>query len=103
MDFSRVDDLVTVSGSVQINWSDRYNWNKGMTFYVPGSGTISDDDGIYLKKCGGAKDFDMKATWTFTYSGEYHAKTGNWLKSEWKIDGTVYKPSDSEIDTDSRN
>lgn len=103
MDFSRVGDIVTVSGSVKINWSDGYNWNKGMSFYIPGSGTISDDDGIYLKACGGAKDFDMAADWTFLYSGEYNVTTGNWTKSEWKINGSVYEPSHSEIDTDSRN
>lgn len=103
MDLSRTNDIVSISGAVDINWSDAYNWNKGMSFYVPGSGTISDDDGLYLKKCGGAKDFNMEAKWTFTYSGAYDAKTGNWTKNEWRINGSVYEPSHGEIDTDSRN
>lgn len=103
MKLTREQDVVSIEGTVDIKWSDRYDWNKGMSFYVPGSGTISDDDGIYLKRCGGAKDFDMLATWQFTYTGEYDAKSSKWLKSEWKIDGTVYTPTHSEIEVGTRD
>lgn len=102
MDFSRTSDIVTITGTVTMNWWDDYNWNKGMSFYIPGSGSISDDDGLYLKRCAGAKDFRMEASWTFNYSGTYDAAQGRWTKNEWFINGQSYTPTHSEIDTDER-
>lgn len=102
LDFTRSNDIVTISGTVTMNWWDDYNWNKGMSFYIPGSGTISDDDGLYLKRCAGARDFRMEAQWVFNYSGTYDAGTSRWTKNEWTIDGQTYEPSEGDIDTDSR-
>lgn len=103
MDLARQNDIVTITGNVVVVWSDSYDWNAGQSFDIPGFGNVSDDDGIYLKRCGGAADFMMRATWTFTYEGSYDAANDRWTKSEWKVNGTSYTPSDREIEVDSRN
>ena len=46
-----------------MNWSDPYDWNEGQGFRIPGTGMVSDDDGIYLKENDGAKDFLMESKW----------------------------------------
>lgn len=102
MSLSRSNNIVTITGTVEVRWSDRYDWNAGQSFNIPGTGNISDDDGIYLKRCGGARDFDMAASWTFNYSGTYNASSDRWTRNEWTINGQSYTPSHGEIDTDSR-
>lgn len=102
MNLSRANDIVTITGTVEISWSDRYDWNAGQSFTIPGTGNISDDDGIYLKRCGGARDFDMAASWTFNYSGTYDASSGRWTSNQWTINGQSYTPSHGEINTESR-
>lgn len=63
----------------------------------------SDDDGLYLKKCGGAKDFLIKSNWTFTYAGSYNTDTGKWNLNQWKIDNKKYTLNNSQIYTDANS
>lgn len=41
---------------------DVYNWDKGKSVWVPGIGTIDDEDAIKLEKAGRAKSFKIKST-----------------------------------------
>ena len=58
-----------------MNWSDPYDWNEGQGFCIPETGMVSDDDGIYLKENGGAKDFLMKSKWQSSFEGIYNPET----------------------------
>jgi hypothetical protein len=40
-----------------------------MSAYIPGFGNISDNDGIYLKDHGGAKDYDLRSFWKTSING----------------------------------
>ena len=71
-------------GVVNTRWHDNYDWNKGQGFRIPGSGMVSDDDGIYLKEHGGAKDFLMESKWQSSFEGVYNPKTKKWESIEWK-------------------
>lgn len=102
MRLSRSGDIITIEGEVAIKWSDAYNWNAGQSFGVIGFGDVSDNDGIYLRDCGGARDFDMEASWKFDYNGTYDVSTGTWTSSEWAINGQRYTPEGGDISRDSR-
>ena len=54
---------------MQNRWFDRYDWNTGASAWTPGFGTVSDDDGTYLKNHGGANSFDMECRWNLYLSG----------------------------------
>ena len=71
-------------GVVNTHWYDNYNWNKGQGFRIPGTGMVSDDDGIYLKEHGGAKDFLMESKWQSSFEGIYNPETKKWESLEWK-------------------
>lgn len=66
---TRKGDEIIVSGDIQQLWKDTYDWNAGASAYIPGFGDISDEDGIYLKENGGAKDFRLVRSWHTTVSG----------------------------------
>jgi RHS repeat-associated protein len=83
---SRKGDKVTVSGTVQNKWFDPYDWNEGMGAYIPGFGTVSDDDGIFLKDNGNARDYRLESNWKSTVSGTIEINT-YWFNStniKWK-------------------
>lgn len=77
------DDLINVSGKVNIKWSDSYDWNKGEDFSIPGFGKVDDDDAIYLEKYGGAKSFKMDGKWGFDFKGKYDVKNNKWIEKNW--------------------
>ncbi|BDD05853.1 hypothetical protein [Aureibacter tunicatorum] len=99
MRLSRSEDIIDITGTVNIRWSDDYNWNKGMGFYIPGTGWVSDSDGLYLEKCGGAKSFLMEAFWRFDYTGKYDFENSKWMNSSWKINGSEYTPNENSSDS----
>jgi hypothetical protein len=100
---SKNASFVNFSGWVEIDWTDNYDWNKGMGFYIPGSGTISDDDGIYLQLCGGAKSFMMDASWKFKLSAKYDVQKSEWIDIKWYLNGTTeYTPKNNTPDNESR-
>lgn len=71
---------------VQNEWFDPYDWNAGMGAYIPGFGTVSDDDGIYLKNNGNARDYYLQSKWNAKVSGTIEINTF-WLNSvniNWK-------------------
>lgn len=80
----RNGDVYKGKGVVKSRWHDNYNWNKGQGFRIPGTGTVSDDDGIYLKEHGGAKDFLMESKWQSSFEGVYDPKTKKWESIKWK-------------------
>ncbi|AWF81264.1 hypothetical protein BTJ40_10780 [Microbulbifer sp. A4B17] len=55
--------LITIRGSIQHSWYDRYDWHDGLSVTVPIFGTISDSDGNKMIEAGRAKEFDMRSTW----------------------------------------
>lgn len=76
-----------------MKWQDAYNWKKGQTFWVPSNPlknggklykVIKDDDGIFLKDHGGAKDFDMKSNFSLEFNGTYDPKSKKWTSIKWK-------------------
>jgi len=66
---TRKGNQIIVSGDIKQSWHDKYNWNKGMSAWIPGFGDVSDEDGLYLKENGGASDFRLGAVWHTTVSG----------------------------------
>ncbi|SEH49679.1 hypothetical protein, partial [Chryseobacterium culicis] len=82
---SRKGNTITVSGSVENRWYDPYNWNAGMSAYIPGFGDVSDDDGNYLVEYGNARPFLLESKWKSTVSGTitirpywFDSKNINW-------------------------
>ncbi|KQK24803.1 hypothetical protein AR438_14385 [Chryseobacterium aquaticum] len=66
---SRKGNTITISGSVENRWHDPYNWNAGMSAYIPGFGDVSDDDGNYLIEYGNARPFLLESKWKYNVSG----------------------------------
>ncbi|HEX6372418.1 MAG TPA: DUF4157 domain-containing protein [Longimicrobium sp.] len=60
---------VDVTGTVRHHWYDPYDWHADLSTYIPGSGTVSDQDALLMQKHRGAKPFDMQADWDQTLSG----------------------------------
>lgn len=53
----------TISGSIEVGYSDEYNWDPGKGDYVPGLGYTSDDDFNELVENNQAADFDLNSNW----------------------------------------
>jgi RHS repeat-associated protein len=77
---TRKGNEVIISGSVANVWKDPYNWNAGMSAYIPGHGDISDNDGIYLEQHGGAKSYLLTSSWSTSVSGKIIIRS-NWFDS----------------------
>jgi hypothetical protein len=60
---TRKGKVITIKGSVDHHWWDKYDWHAGLAAYIPGYGTISDSDALLLQKHRGAAPFDMEAYW----------------------------------------
>ncbi|QQV03159.1 MULTISPECIES: hypothetical protein [Chryseobacterium] len=82
---SRKGNTITISGSVENRWHDPYNWNAGMSAYIPGFGDVSDDDGNYLIEYGNARPFLLESKWKYNVSGTiiirpywFDSKNINW-------------------------
>jgi hypothetical protein len=78
---------VTVTGTVHHRWFDPYNWNAGQAAFIPGSGLVSDDDGLLMERHRGAKPFMLEGTWDQTLSGTV-TKRDYWFDShDWTWSG----------------
>ncbi|KAF2332470.1 hypothetical protein [Flavobacterium daemonense] len=56
-------DNYIVTGIIKHFWSDRYDWHKGASAYIPSFGNIGDSDALLVEKYCGAKPFEMRAEW----------------------------------------
>jgi hypothetical protein len=78
---------VTVTGTVHHRWFDPYNWNAGQAAFIPGSGLVSDNDGLLMERHRGAKPFMLEGTWDQTVSGTV-TKREYWFDShDWTWSG----------------
>jgi RHS repeat-associated protein len=68
---TRRGQTVTITGSVSQRWHDPYNWNPGMSAYIPGHGSVSDDVGLDLKDAGRGHDYLLENRYTQTLTGTY--------------------------------
>ena len=66
---SRSGDMITISGTVTHRWWDSYDWHAGLSAFIPGHGTISDEDALLLQHHRGAAPFDMESSWDQTLAG----------------------------------
>ncbi len=65
----RIEDIVNIHGTVEHRWHDPYDWHAGLGAFIPGHGNVSDEDGLLMQSCRGAKPFQMEALWTQRLSG----------------------------------
>lgn len=68
---SRSGDEITITGTVNHEWNDPYDWHAGLAAYIPGFGSISDQDALLLQQHRGAAPFHMTASWRQTLRGSY--------------------------------
>ena len=54
---------VKISGDVDHNWFDTYDWHPGLSVWIPGFGNIPDAAIDKLRTQGSASNFKMKSTW----------------------------------------
>jgi hypothetical protein len=66
---SCIEDIVRIGGTVNHHWYDPYDWNQGQSAFIPGFGSVSDDDALLLQKHRGAKPFNMEADWQQRLNG----------------------------------
>ncbi|WPQ60388.1 hypothetical protein SIO70_18745 [Chitinophaga sancti] len=66
---TRKVNQIIVPGDVKQRWYGNYNWNEGMSAWIPGFRDVFDEDGLYLKENGSARDFGLRALWHTTISG----------------------------------
>jgi hypothetical protein len=64
-----IEDIVRIHGTVDHHWHDPYDWHAGLSAWVPGFGSISDEDGLAMQNCRGASSFEMEADWQQRLSG----------------------------------
>jgi hypothetical protein len=83
-ELSMIENQVTISGHVDHHWFDPYDWHAGLSAYIPGHGSVSDEDGLLMQRYRGAKPFQMEADWRQTLSGRidvgrvWNTKTFTW-------------------------
>lgn len=83
---TRKGNEIIISGTVANVWKDPYDWNLGMSAYIPGHGDISDNDGIYLEQYGGAKSYMLMSSWSVSVTGKIIIRS-YWFNSvdiNWK-------------------
>jgi hypothetical protein len=86
-ELTQAGGVVTVTGTVHHRWFDPYNWNAGQAAFIPGSGLVSDDDGLLMERYRGAKPFTLEGTWDQTLSGTV-TKREYWFDShDWTWSG----------------
>ena len=83
------NNIISVSGTVIMNWNDPYDWHDGLGFWIPGSGYINDADAMFLEEHGGANSFEMLSSWEYSYSGTYNTQTRKWSNVIWEYKGQV--------------
>lgn len=80
---TRSGSTVTITGTVTHHWFDPYDWHAGLGAYIPGHGSISDEDALLLQRHRGAKPFEMESDWTQQVSGTYE-------HVDWWVDDKNY-------------
>lgn len=78
---------INASGVATIRWHDDYDWHGGLSAYIPGHGTISDSDALFLQSFGKASPFLMESTWEKKISGSIQVKD-YWFDSfgvQWNL------------------
>lgn len=68
-DLGTIENEVSISGRVRHHWYDPYDWHAGLSAYVPGFGSISDEDALLMQRYRGARPYPMEADWDQTLSG----------------------------------
>lgn len=66
---TRDGKLITISGTAEHHWRDCYDWHVGLGVWIPGFGTISDEEALLLKQHRNAEFFGMEADWTQSVQG----------------------------------
>lgn len=61
----------SVSGVLEYHWADPYDWHLGFDAWIPGIGTIEDDDASKYENAGCAKSFGMYSFWYQSFFAEY--------------------------------
>ena len=83
-EIKRSKDTVSITGRVNHHWFDPYDWHAGLRAYIPGHGSVSDQDALEVQQCRGAKPYDMEADWSQTLNATievgwvYNKKQFNW-------------------------
>lgn len=61
---TRNGNEITVSGSIEYTWKDKYNWEPGCSVYIPGVGNVEDTDLKLMEYFKGARQFKGECKWT---------------------------------------
>jgi hypothetical protein len=64
LQISRSGDTITITGTVEHVWADRYDFHAGKSEWIPGHGMVPDSDSKMLAEHGNAAEFDMQVRWT---------------------------------------
>jgi len=86
IELARNGENASAMGKVTIIWQDTYDWHDGLSAFIPGYGTISDSDALFLQQFGKAKPFNMESSWQRSLSGNISINQ-YWLDSSdfnWK-------------------
>jgi len=59
----RAGNIVCITGIVNHDWFDPYDWHAGLSATIPGFGIVADDDAVRLKDAGRAMEFEMNSAW----------------------------------------
>jgi hypothetical protein len=68
---SRAGHVVTIAGTVNQRWFDPYNWNPGMSAWIPGHGVVSDEVGLDLKDAGRGHDYLLENLYVQRLTASY--------------------------------
>ena len=71
--FTRKSNTIHVTGTIQQNWRDTYDFAPGQTFRFPPIGPaveVKSDDLIFLHRMGKARPFQLRSSWRRQVVGE---------------------------------
>jgi hypothetical protein len=102
---------IVVSGTVNVRLGgydaglgqpvpERYDWEKGTTFVLPGLKVVSGDDMIFLEKNGSAQTYDIFSDQEYSVTGEIAIENGRLVLKEpltWTPTPAVPSPSGSRV------
>jgi hypothetical protein len=73
---TRNGNVYEITGTFQIDWSDKYDWHYGLGVQIPGAGGVDDKDLILMELYRGAVPFEGTASSTFEVNMTMDADTG---------------------------
>jgi hypothetical protein len=79
---TRKGDKIYISGSINHEWNDPYDWHAGLSANIPGFGNIKDEDALLVQREYGAKPFHMTSSW----SNNVNTSSTIWFGSYISID-----------------